>query len=155
VAEEAFHVCHKGYVTVLPLMLSLVPASSDRLEHLLSDLRDPTQLWSDWGILSLSRQDPFFGTAEDYWRGSIWIQMNYLVLQALFSVYAQTPGPQQVRAATIYGELRENVVGNIISEFRRTGSVWEQYNAKTGAGQRSRPFTGWTALVVNIMAERY
>jgi len=33
--------------------------------------------------------------------------------------------------------------------------VWEQYNARTGQGQRNKPFTGWTSLVALIMAEKY
>ena len=40
-------------------------------------------------------------------------------------------------------------------EYMRTGYVWEQYNPITGKGQRSHPFTGWSALVVLIMAEHY
>ena len=26
--------------------------------------------------------------------------------------------------------------------------MWEQYDAKSGEGRRSHPFTGWTSLVV-------
>lgn len=44
---------------------------------------------------------------------------------------------------------------NIASNYERTGFLWEQYNPTTGHGQRSHPFTGWTALVVDIIAETY
>jgi len=40
----------------------------------------------------------------------------------------------------------------VYNSWRETGFAWEQYNAETGAGQRTQHFTGWTALVVKIMA---
>ena len=39
--------------------------------------------------------------------------------------------------------------------YTRTGFFWEQYDDKTGQGRRSHPFTGWTALILAIMAEEY
>jgi mannosyl-oligosaccharide glucosidase len=35
------------------------------------------------------------------------------------------------------------------------GYLWEQYHALDGAGRKSHPFTGWTALITAIMAESY
>jgi len=40
-------------------------------------------------------------------------------------------------------------------EYQLTGYVWEQYDPKTGKGKRSHPFTGWSALVINILAEKF
>ena len=51
-------------------------------------LHDPKQLWSPYGIRSLSASHPEFGQGENYWKGPIWIQMNYLVLKALHEVSA-------------------------------------------------------------------
>ena len=70
-------------------------------------------------------------------------------------IYAAKPGPHQQRAATIYAELRTNVVTNVLNEYQRTGFAWEQYDGLTGEGRRSRPFTGWTSLVTLIAAEQY
>ncbi len=74
---------HVGYVSLFPMMLGLIPASSEKLEKALDIIRDPTQLWSGFGIRSLSKQDAYFRKGEDYWRGSIWININYLLLQSL------------------------------------------------------------------------
>ncbi|GAA5835928.1 hypothetical protein JCM5353_003090 [Sporobolomyces roseus] len=153
--DESYHVCHEGYISLFPLLLSLLEPSSPRLGPVLALLRDPEQLWSSFGIRSLSKSHPLFGKGEDYWRGPIWIQMNYLALGALYNKYAKEPGPHQTLAGEIYSELRNNIIDNVYKEYERTGFVWEQYNANTGEGQRSTPFTGWTSLVTLIMAEQY
>ncbi|GAA5820504.1 hypothetical protein JCM11251_003021 [Rhodosporidiobolus azoricus] len=153
--DESYHVCHAGYISLFPFLLQLLPTDSPQLEGVLDLLRDPNQLWSPYGIRSLSKSHELFGKGENYWRGPIWIQMNYLALGALKNLYASEPGPQQVRAAEIYSELRDNVINNVYNEFERTGTVWEQYDSTTGKGQRSDPFTGWTSLVTLIMAEQY
>lgn len=136
-------------------MLSLLPPDSPHLGPVLDLLRDPNHLWSPYGIRSLSASHPAFGTGENYWKGPIWIQMNYLVLRALYNTYAAADGPYQDRAKTIYTELRKNVVENVFKEYERTGYVWEQYDAITGEGRRSHPFTGWTSLVTLILADKY
>ncbi|GAA5975706.1 hypothetical protein JCM11641_005843 [Rhodosporidiobolus odoratus] len=153
--DESYHVCHAGYISLYPFLLQLLPPSSPHLGPVLEILRDPEQLWSPYGIRSLSKSHPLFGKGENYWRGPIWVQMNYLALGALKNVYAKESGPNQIRAAEIYQELRDNVINNVYKEYVRTGSVWEQYDASTGEGKRSDPFTGWTSLVTLIMAEQY
>lgn len=61
--------------------------------------------------------------------------------------YAAVEGPYQEQAKKIYAELRTNIINNVFKEYDRTGYAWEQYNALTGEGRRSHPFTGWTSLV--------
>ena len=58
-------------------------------------------------------------------------------------------------AAALYADLRRNLLRTVLGEWARTASVWEHYDDKTGRGMRSNPFTGWTALILNIMAEQY
>ena len=43
-------------------------------------------------------------------------------------------------------------MNNVLNQWEETGFAWEQYNPETGAGQRTQHFTGWTSLVVKIMA---
>ncbi|CDO76526.1 Glycoside Hydrolase Family 63 protein [Trametes cinnabarina] len=153
--DESYHVCHKGYLSLFPFLLSLLPADSPHLGAILDLLRDPAHLWSPYGLRSLSASHPEFGQGENYWKGPIWIQMNYLALSALHKTYAAQEGPHQQRAKEIYAELRRNVVENVHKEYVRTGYVWEQYDALTGEGRRSHPFTGWTSLVTLIISEKY
>jgi hypothetical protein len=85
-SDESYHVCHRGYVSLFPFLLSLLPVDSSHLGATLELLRDPEQLWSPYGLRSLSKNHPLFGQGENYWRGPIWIQMNYLALAALNQV---------------------------------------------------------------------
>jgi mannosyl-oligosaccharide glucosidase len=64
-------------------------------------------------------------------------------------------GPFAERAGNIYAKLRSNLISNMSKQFEATGYIWEQYNDETGKGQRSRPFAGWSALVVLIISESY
>jgi mannosyl-oligosaccharide glucosidase len=81
--EESVHVCHKGYISIFPFMTGLLPADSPRLKAILDLISDPEELWSDYGIRSLSKRNEFYGTDENYWRSPVWVNMNYLVVKNL------------------------------------------------------------------------
>ncbi|KAL1717272.1 glycoside hydrolase family 63 protein [Schizophyllum commune] len=153
--DESYHECHKGYVSILPAALGLLDSDSPKLKAILELVRDPEELWSPYGIRSLAKSHPEYGKGENYWKGPIWLQVNYLMLSSLHKKYAAEEGPYRDLASEIYTQLRKNLVENIYNEYKRTGYVWEQYDANTGKGQRSHPFTGWTSLVALILAEKY
>lgn len=149
------HICHKGYISLLPLLtntMSNPTQASDRVSAILDLISSPSHLWSSFGLRSLSMQDNAYGTGENYWRSPIWINFNYLVLRSLLKLVQDPETPLRERATTIYTELRKNVVSTVFRSWRETGFAWEQYNPDTGAGQRTQHFTGWTALIVRIMA---
>lgn len=131
-------------------MLKLIPKDSPHLDAIIARLRDPTLLWSDFGVRSLSKSDTFFGTAENYWRGPIWINMNFMILDGL-SYYSSV----SERAKDAFSALRNNLVSNLQNEYQRTGYLHEQYHPISGHGQRSKPFTGWTSLITLILAEDF
>jgi mannosyl-oligosaccharide glucosidase len=81
--EENQLVCHKGYVSIFPFITGLLPPGSPRLGAILDTIGDPEELWTDFGLRSLSKSDEFYGTAENYWRGPIWMNMNYLAVREL------------------------------------------------------------------------
>lgn len=94
-------------------MLSLLPPSSPHVGAILEMLRDPQHLWSPYGLRSLSVSHPEFGRDENYWKGPIWMPMNYLTLGALHKTYGAEEGPYQELAKAIYVELRRNIIDNI------------------------------------------
>lgn len=149
--EESVHVCHKGYISIFPFLTGMLGPDSPRLKAVLDLIGDPEELWSDYGIRSLSKKDKFYETDENYWRSPIWININYLVLKNLYDT-ATVSGPHQEQAREMYSDLRKNLVENVFREWKKTGFAWEQYNPDSGNGQRTQHFTGWTSMVVNMMS---
>ncbi|ANB14481.1 Cwh41p [Sugiyamaella lignohabitans] len=153
--EESVHVCHRGYVSLFPFMLQLIPEdSTEQLLAAINDIKDPGGLWSPYGIRSLSKSDEFFGTKENYWRGPIWINMNYMILESLRYYGTSETSSAEVKSLSseIYKELRVNIVNNVFNRWEETGFAWEQYDSNTGKAQGVKHFLGWTSLVIKIMA---
>jgi mannosyl-oligosaccharide glucosidase len=97
---------HVGYVSLFPLILGVIEPDSPRLGGIARALADPTQLWSEFGILSLSRADPLFGSGENYWKGAIWININYLLVSAIETRYSSL--------AALGTRLRKRLVENLL-----------------------------------------
>ena len=81
--EESVHICHKGYISIFPFLTGLLPPDSPRLGKTLDLISDPEELWSEYGLRSLSKNDEFYSTGENYWRSPIWMNMNYLAVKNL------------------------------------------------------------------------
>ncbi|KAG9252324.1 glycoside hydrolase [Emericellopsis atlantica] len=149
--EEHALVCHKGYISLMPFLVGLLKPDDPKLGRTLDLIADEDQLWSPHGVRSLSKQDEYYKTGENYWRSPVWMPINYLVVSQLKNVATQE-GPFQTKARTMFNALRKNLVDTVFKSWKETGFAWEQYNPETGAGQRTQHFTGWTSLVVKIMA---
>ncbi|KAK9469490.1 glycoside hydrolase [Lipomyces arxii] len=149
--ETRTHECHEGYVSLIPFMVGLVP--SDRVGSIVKKIRDPDGLWSNHGIRSLSLRDSVFGTDENYWRGSVWIHMNYMILTALENYYDDPDIDSDVRSlmSDTYQKLRVNIVDTVFKEWQETGFAFEQYEQATGKGKGVKHFLGWTSLTTMIM----
>ncbi|WFD25263.1 mannosyl-oligosaccharide glucosidase [Malassezia nana] len=111
--DVSYFECHAGYVSLFPMMLRLLRSDAPQLGASLRLLRDTSELWSPYGIRSLSQRHPLFGKDEDYWRGAIWLPINYLLLGALRH-YAAAPGPYADEALSAYTELRKNLVHTVL-----------------------------------------
>ncbi|KAG4398733.1 hypothetical protein GLYMA_08G103233v4 [Glycine max] len=150
---------HIGYVSLFPFMGRIIPSGSWILEKQLELISNRSLLWTNYGLRSLGKTSSLYmkhNTEHDppYWRGPVWINMNYRIPSALHH-YSKENGPYQEKAKAIYKELRSNLIRNIVRNYRQTGFLWEQYEQTKGKGKGAHPFTGWTSLVVLIMAEAY
>ncbi|QCD83380.1 mannosyl-oligosaccharide glucosidase [Vigna unguiculata] len=150
---------HIGYVSLFPFMGRIIPPESWILEKQLELISNRSLLWTNYGLRSLAKTSSLYmkhNTEHDppYWRGPVWINMNYRILSALHH-YSQENGPYQEKAKVVYEELRSNLIRNIVRNYQHSGFLWEQYDQIKGKGKGAHPFTGWTSLVVLIMAEAY
>ncbi|KAG5058005.1 hypothetical protein GLYMA_05G146400v4 [Glycine max] len=150
---------HIGYVSLFPFMGKIIPSGSWILEKQLELISNHSLFWTGYGLRSLATTSSLYMKFNSelegpYWRGQIWINMNYRILSALHH-YSKENGPYQDRAKAIYKELRSNLIRNIVRNYQQTGFLWEQYDQNNGKGKGSHPFTGWTSLVVLIMGEEY
>ena len=78
----------RRYVSLFPLLMQLLPADAPALGALLAGLGDPDRLWTPHGLRSLSADSSLYrkyNTEHDapYWRGPVWLNVNYLALAAL------------------------------------------------------------------------
>ena len=152
---------HIGYVSSFPLFLEVIDPSSPHLLSILKQISDEDGMWSKWGLRSLAKNDEFYGSDEDYWRGAIWMNMNYLGVKALYDyreMYKKVENANdevQELLDKLYKELRSNLIKNLYKEYAKFGFLYENYNGNNGNGQRSKPFTGWSSLILNIISETY
>ena len=116
----------------------------------LSFLKSSDELFSPYGIRSLSKSDILYHSADDYWRGNIWINMNFMILRGLYKYYNKDP-----EAMEIYTSIRKNIINTVFKNWKKTRTFYEQYSDINGQGLKNRPFNGWTSLIINIIAEKY
>ncbi|DBA75567.1 TPA: hypothetical protein ACH3X2_009124 [Trebouxia sp. C0005] len=147
------------YVSLFPLLMGLLESSSPELGQQLKLLKQPDLLWTPYGLRSLSLSSSIHGvynTEHDapYWRGPIWFNINFLALRALHS-YSQAGGPHAAEAMSLYSQLRENLLSNLVRVYNESGYLWENYDEVDGHGKGSHPFSGWTALLVLVAGQTY
>ncbi|KAL7171743.1 hypothetical protein ACSBR2_036415 [Camellia fascicularis] len=150
---------HIGYVSLFPFVAGIIPPDSTILEQQLNLISNRSILWTDYGLRSLSKTSSMYmkyNTEHDapYWRGPIWMNINYMILSSLHH-YSKENGPYRDKAKIIYNDLRSNLIRNVVKNYHQTGYFWEQFDQKKGKGKGARVFTGWTSLVLLIMAEAY
>jgi len=140
--------------------MAILPLESPEFKNQIELLRNESNLWTSFGLRSLATTSSLYmkrNTEHDapYWRGPVWMNMNYLVLSALDRC-SKAEGQHSSRCSEIYTQLRANLIRNVVKRYHESGYLWEQYdNAYKGKGKGSHPFTGWTSLILLIMGDLY
>ena len=116
----------------LPLTAGI--PSRRRARRMLDTLRDPARFWGEWVLPTISRDDPAFDD-QQYWRGSIWPPMNYLILQGL----------RRYGFDDLAHDLAWKGARMFLEDRRRTGFCRENFDSRTGEGRGQR-FQSWAPL---------
>ena len=116
----------------LPLIAGVPSARQAR--RMVGVLRDRARFGGEWVLPTISRDDPAFYD-QQYWRGSIWPPMNYLVLQGL----------RRYGFDELASELAWKGALMFLADRRRTGFCRENFDARSGRG-RGRRFQSWGPL---------
>lgn len=143
------HLRIKSYSGLIPLIAGVPDAA--RAQRLLAHLTNPAELWSDHGIRSLSKDEELYepgystsGWKNSNWRGPVWMPINYLLVQTLSK-----------HDHALAEKLRENLVTTVERAWQARHHFYEYYHAETGEGLGADHQTGWTALVANLIRERW
>lgn len=91
-----------------------------------------------YGIRSLSPDDKLFGKGENYWRGKIWANINYMMFSALTTDFFQA--------------YKSSFLKNIMRVFYKQGNFFENFHETSGEGTGASPFTGWTATAFLLLS---
>jgi hypothetical protein len=139
----------KSYTGLIPFIAGV--SSPEQDTRILASLSDPAEFWSDYGIRSLPASSAIYepgysgtGWKNSNWRGPVWLPINYLLVQRVEAV-----------DPTLGDKLRENLIGNVERNWQASGRFYEYYDAESGQGIGADHQTGWTALVANLIYEKY
>ena len=117
--------------------------SPEQARRMMETLTDPRWFWGDYVLPTISRNDPLF-PEQQYWRGTIWPPMNYLVYQGIKRYGFD-------RAA---GELAQRSVALFLRSWEEYQLCRENYDSRTGEGGGQR-YQSWGPLFALMGVEEF
>ncbi len=112
----------------------------EQAEILISKLRTP-DFWPErgWGLCTQSTNSPEFD-AQGYWRGPVWINMNWMIIKGL-ERFGRSDLAQRLAHETL--------------QLVEQNGFYEYFNPQTGEGLGSDSFSWTAALVLDLVAAGY
>jgi len=119
------------------LMAGIVP--KDKLSKLTAHLTDERQFWRKFPVATYPADQPGFSPEGNYWLGSVWAPVNYMVIKGLMRY-------NKKQLAT---KLAKQYYWCVAEVYKQTKTFWENYAPDALVmGNQSRPdFCGWTGIV--------
>jgi len=117
--------------------------SPEQARRMMETLADPEWFWGDFVLPTISRNDPLC-PEQQYWRGTIWPPMNYLVYQGIKRyAFDQTAGEMARRSVALF-----------LKSWREYQLCRENYDSRTGEGGGQR-YQSWGPLFALIGVEEF
>ena len=126
----------------------LVPR--ERAERLLEHLLDPEKFWTRWPVSTVARDAPEFD-ADEYWRGSTWVNVNWFVVRGLVASAARFDDARYLPPARAIAERTLAVVeaAGFREYYRAGGRVVGEDAAVAAVGFGPEAF-GWSGLALEM-----
>ncbi|MFP4077483.1 MAG: MGH1-like glycoside hydrolase domain-containing protein [Halochromatium sp.] len=143
--------------SLMPLWAGV--ADHDRAARLVQQLTDPDRFGTPIPLPSVARNEPSF--EKDMWRGPVWINTAYAVVQGLLRYDRQREAGEIAfrLCQAVYGvfegerriyEFYDPDVPHTQALRRKNGNWWKALTLGRGP---QREFVGWTGLVNNLLLE--
>ncbi len=116
-------------------------ASKEQAAALVKHLTDPKEFWRNYGIPSLSADDPYYNPIG-YWNGPVWVPWNYLVFRGLID-YGYKKDAK---------ELAERVLKNVDYQLKTNHWFWEFYSADDLQAGWHKTYI-WTGIIARMLID--
>jgi glycogen debranching enzyme len=113
-------------------------ASKTQAEALAAELRNPETFNTPHRVPTLAANEPGFDPKGGYWKGAVWVPTDKMVIAGL----------ENNGYADLAREIALNHLCNVVTVFKETGTIWENYAPQSVAhGEPARrDFVGWSGL---------
>lgn len=115
-------------------------APADRAAAMKDHLFDPANFKTPVMVPTLGRKSSGYnGKGGDYWRGSVWIPTNTMVIKGLWAYGYRAEAR----------EIAVNGLEGIFATWEKTGTLHENYDQEqpgAAGGSSKRDFVGWTGV---------
>jgi mannosyl-oligosaccharide glucosidase len=147
--QQTIYSPHIGYANVMPLIGGLYSEVTQGYKNTLKLIGDRRELFSEFGIRSLSRADELYD--ENYgFRGAVRLEFNFLILKSLRLYYFDyDPDSRE-----LYLELRQKIIEIVFREWKIHRLIFEKYNSETGEGSGNH-LSGLQPIVLMIINEDF
>lgn len=135
------------YASVVPLWAKMLP--QDKAEAFIKAyVINPDKLWAEYGVRTLSIDDPSFNQDNiiipySNWQGPTWPLANYLHAHGLMCYGFEKEA----------FEAAERIIEVCIKDIDTTGGMHECYNSETGEPLAAPNFVSWNMLLLNLLGE--